>query len=46
MVQIPKPKSTILIIDDDEQIRKLLQKLLCAENECTSVASAEEADDS
>ncbi len=43
MVQIPKPKSTILIIDDDEQIRKLLQKLLCAENECTSVASAEEA---
>src|SRR5437588_11971272 len=43
MVQIPKPKSTSLIIDDDEQIRKLLQKLLCAENECTSVASAEEA---
>ena len=43
MSEIPKQKSTILIIDDDEQIRKLLKKLLCAENECTVAASAEEA---
>src|SRR2546425_295131 len=43
MAESSKHKPTILIIDDDEQIRKLLRQLLCAENECTSVASAEEA---
>jgi DNA-binding NtrC family response regulator len=43
MVESSRHKPTILIIDDDEQIRKLLQQLLCAESECTSVASAEEA---
>src|SRR5437660_8871088 len=43
MAEPSKQKPTILIIDDDDQIRKLLKKLLCAENECTVVASAEEA---
>jgi diguanylate cyclase (GGDEF)-like protein len=43
MAEIPKQKPAILIIDDDEQIRKLLKTLLCAESECTTVGSAEEA---
>lgn len=43
MAEIPKQRPGILIIDDDEQIRKLLNQLLCAENECTAVGSAEEA---
>ncbi len=43
MAEIPEQNSTILIIDDDEQIRKLLKQLLGAENECTTVGSAEEA---
>jgi diguanylate cyclase (GGDEF)-like protein len=38
-----KPKSTILIIDDDEQIRGLLKELLSLEHECVDVGSAEEA---
>lgn len=36
-------KSTILIIDDDEQIRGLLKELLTDEYECVDVGSAEEA---
>jgi diguanylate cyclase (GGDEF)-like protein len=36
-------KPTILIIDDDEQIRKLLKELLCHDYECLDVSSAEEA---
>ena len=36
-------KPTILIIDDDEQIRLLLVQLLSAQNECTAVESAERA---
>jgi diguanylate cyclase (GGDEF)-like protein len=36
-------KPAILIIDDDEQIRSLLNDLLSAENDCTTVGSAEEA---
>jgi diguanylate cyclase (GGDEF)-like protein len=43
MTESSKQKPAILIIDDDEQIRKLLTQLLSAENECTGVASAEEA---
>src|SRR5260370_9905592 len=43
MPEISKPKPAILIIDDDEQIRKLLTKLLCANNNCTTVESAEGA---
>ena len=35
---------TILIIDDDEQIRTLLTRLLSAENDCTAVESAEKAE--
>jgi diguanylate cyclase (GGDEF)-like protein len=38
-----EPKSTILVIDDDEQIRRLLKELLSAEYECVDVGSAEEA---
>ena len=33
----------ILIIDDDDQIRLLLTRLLCVENDCTAVESAERA---
>ena len=33
-------QSRILIIDDEEQIRLLLTRLLCAEHDCTSVESA------
>jgi diguanylate cyclase (GGDEF)-like protein len=36
-------KSTILIIDDDDQIRSLLKELLKDEYECVDVSSAEEA---
>src|SRR5919106_1029807 len=36
-------KPVILIIDDDDQIRTLLTRLLSAENECTAVESAEKA---
>lgn len=42
MTEVP-PKSTILIIDDDDQIRGLLTRLLATENECTAVDSAERA---
>src|SRR5258706_7648708 len=42
-MELSKQKPAILIIDDDEQVRKLLTRLLCAENNCTSVQSAEEA---
>ena len=36
-------KPTILIIDDDEQIRRLLKDLLSPNGDCTAVASAEDA---
>ena len=36
-------KPSILIIDDDEQIRLMLMRLLAAENECTEAESAERA---
>jgi diguanylate cyclase (GGDEF)-like protein len=36
-------KPAILIVDDDEQIRLLLVRLLAARNDCTSVESAESA---
>lgn len=41
-----RPKAerhTVLIIDDEEQIRDLLKDLLSAENDCTTVSSAEDA---
>jgi diguanylate cyclase (GGDEF)-like protein len=38
-----KQKPSILLIDDDEQIRSLLGELLCREYRCTKAASAEEA---
>jgi diguanylate cyclase (GGDEF)-like protein len=38
-----KTRPAILIIDDDEQIRDLLNELLCAENDCTLAGSAEDA---
>ena len=41
--EVSKHKPSILIIDDDEQVRKLLTQLLCADNNCTTVESAEEA---
>ena len=34
---------TILIIDDEEQVRRLLADLLSAEYECVQASSAEEA---
>jgi diguanylate cyclase (GGDEF)-like protein len=40
--QHPAPY-TILIIDDDEQIRNLLKEVLSPENDCTTVGSAEDA---
>ncbi|MGQ0762138.1 MAG: putative bifunctional diguanylate cyclase/phosphodiesterase [Acidobacteriota bacterium] len=43
MAETPKTKPVILIIDDDDQIRTLLSRLLAAENECTAVESAEKA---
>ncbi|HEY5074028.1 MAG TPA: response regulator [Pyrinomonadaceae bacterium] len=36
-------KPTILIIDDDEQIRRLLKDLLGPNADCTTVGSAEDA---
>src|SRR5258707_3115027 len=36
-------KPAILIVDDDEQIRLLLVRLLAARNDCTAVESAESA---
>lgn len=36
-------KPTILIIDDDAQIRLLLMRLLAAQNDCTAIESAESA---
>src|SRR5260370_17919533 len=38
-----KRKPTILIIDDDEQIQKLLIRLLGSDNQCTTAESAEGA---
>lgn len=43
MAEAQKTKPIILIIDDDDQIRNLLTRLLSAENECTAVESAERA---
>lgn len=43
MAETHKTKPVILIIDDDDQIRTLLTRLLSAENECTAVESAEGA---
>src|SRR5882762_9052993 len=43
MAELSKQKPTILIIDDDEQVRKLLTELLGADNNCTTVESAEGA---
>jgi diguanylate cyclase (GGDEF)-like protein len=43
MRQMSELKSTILVIDDDEQIRGLVTELLTVEYECVDVASAEEA---
>jgi diguanylate cyclase (GGDEF)-like protein len=43
MTETQKTKPAILIIDDDDQIRTLLTRLLSAENECTAVESAEKA---
>ena len=36
-------KSSVLIIDDEEQVRNLLNDVLRVENQCTAVGSAEEA---
>jgi diguanylate cyclase (GGDEF)-like protein len=36
-------RRTILIIDDEEQIRNLLKDLLSRDNDCTTVGSAEDA---
>jgi diguanylate cyclase (GGDEF)-like protein len=43
MAETSKQNPAILIIDDDEQVRKLLTQLLCADNNCTAVESAEVA---
>src|ERR1043165_3917005 len=43
MAETHPQRPAILIIDDDEQIRVLLARLLSAENECTTVESAEHA---
>ncbi len=43
MTEEIKVRSTILIIDDDEQIRGLLKELLRGEYECVEAASAEGA---
>lgn len=43
MAEAQTKKPTILIIDDDDQIRSLLMRLLSVENECTAVESAESA---
>jgi diguanylate cyclase (GGDEF)-like protein len=38
-----RDRPSILIIDDDEQVRRLLNHLLSPNNDCTTVGSAEEA---
>lgn len=43
MAEPGKRKPTLLIIDDDEQIRTLLTQLLGGDNDCTSAESAEAA---
>jgi diguanylate cyclase (GGDEF)-like protein len=43
MAEVRQQRPTILIIDDDEQIRVLLARLLSGENDCTTVESAEDA---
>ena len=43
MMYVDERRPTILIIDDDDQIRLLLTRLLSAEHWCTSVESAESA---
>ncbi len=43
MAEISKQRPCILIIDDDEQVRKLLKQLLSRDNDCTTVDSAEAA---
>ena len=43
MKQKAAKRPSILLIDDDEQIRKLLKELLGTEYECVAAASAEEA---
>ncbi len=40
MTEISKHKPAILIIDDDEQIRRLLKQLLMAAYDCTTADSA------
>src|SRR2546421_12907978 len=43
MVESGKPKPTLLIIDDDEQMRNLLTRLFGGENDCATAESAEAA---
>jgi diguanylate cyclase (GGDEF)-like protein len=43
MTDVDERRPTILIIDDDDQIRLLLMRLLAAGHECTAVPSAESA---
>lgn len=43
MAETFQQKPSILIVDDDEQIGRLLTQLLCADNDCTTVDSAEGA---
>ena len=43
MADFGKRRPTLLIIDDDEQIRTLLTQLLGGENDCTAAESAEAA---
>ncbi|HMH45481.1 MAG TPA: EAL domain-containing protein [Pyrinomonadaceae bacterium] len=43
MAEPGKRKPTLLIIDDDDQIRTLLTQLLGGDNDCTSAESAEAA---
>ena len=38
-----QPRSHVLVIDDEEQIRLLLTRLLCAENDCVTANSAQRA---
>src|SRR5438874_11445839 len=43
MVESGKHKPTLLIIDDDQQMRNLLTRLLGSQNDCTTAESAEAA---
>lgn len=43
MEDASKGKAAILIVDDDEQIRKLLTQVLQSDHDCTIAGSAEEA---